>query len=305
MALDINTAFEAQDRTIRATLADQLSRTAYGSQSGPILAETDVDDTIVNYNFLIDQYGLRKLTENLPKKSVLKKGLTIGSDEYVDNVTIPLRKLRTKHGNEYAMQARGMMAQIPRFIDAKTAELLTSTTGAAFTSNSFDDKPYFSATHPRFKAGGTQSNLDSGGSGQHWFLFDTGIMGPIIWQWLMRPNLTEFGPDSERARREREVAWDLHLDAGWGMGLWYYGYASNQTLNESNLQAAMSAMKGIKTDEKTDGEDQVMGIMPTLLVVGRGNEWKARKLLNQGALANGEDNIMRSSLQLLVLSHLA
>lgn len=305
MALDLNVAFEAQDRTIRATLAEQLARTNYGAKSGPLMTEVDVDDVLVNYNFLIEQFGLRKLTENLPKKSILKKGLTIGSDEYVDNVTIPLRKLSTKHGNEYVVQARSMMRQIPRFIDAKIAAMIASG-GAAFTENSFDGVPYFSKLHPRFSAGGVQVNHDDAGGGSgYWYLFDTSILAPVIWQWLKRPAMEDFGPDSERARREREVAWDLHLDAGWGMGLWYYGYASNKPLNEANLNTAIEAMRAIKTDAKTDGEEQFMGIEPNLLVVGRANALTGRKIIRQTSLANGETNIMQGSMQLLEFGMLA
>jgi len=303
MAIDVNAAFEERDRTISAMLAQQLAATNYGAQAGPLLQQVDVDDVIVRYDFLLDQMGMRALKENLVKKGLQKKGFTVETEQYHDNITIELRKLATKHGGEYTMQAQGMMRQIPRFIDAKAAKLLKST-GGAFSDNLFDGVPYFSASHPRFEAGGTQSNLDSGGGGQYWYLFDTSSLAPVIWQWLKRPYMESLGPDSEYAKLQREVRWDLHVDTGWSMGLWYYGYASNQALNETNLQAAISAMQTVKTDAKTDGEDQLMGIQPNLLVVGVSNVVAGRKLLNQAFGSSGESNIYQGAMQLLEFAHL-
>ena len=298
--LDLNAAFEEADRTIKATIGDALARTNYGARSGPILYEADADDVVVDYDFFIDQSGFEKFEQNIKLKTLLKKRIRHETDQYVDNITIDLRKLRTKHGAGYQREARRLSAQVPRFVDAKVAALIKST-GPAFTENSFDGVPYFSKLHPRFEAGDVQVNLDDGGGGQYWYLFDTSVLPPIFWHWLLRPSIDPFGPDTEYARLNRRVKWDFHIDAGWGMGPWYYGYASNQALNEGTLNTAMEAMQQVKLDAKTDGEDQLMGIMPTLLVVGRTNHLAARKLLTQTNLANGEDNAMRGILNFLHL----
>lgn len=303
MAIDLNANYDELDRVVRTEFAAAMANAEYTPKTGRLYEDLDSQDLAEDYNLMLDTFGFRKFKENFPKKTALEKRVTIANEEWVDNLTVRKRELETKHGNKYRLFASMQGRKVGRFIDQRTASLLKST-GGAFTANGFDGVPYFSASHPLYKAGGTYGNLDSGGGGQYWYLFDTSLIRPVIWQWRKRPDVDNFGPDSEYARLNQEVLWNFYLDAGWGMSLWHFGYASNQTLNETNLEAAMQAMKKVPTYEKVEGETQLMGVNPNLLVVGSSNSLTGMKLLKQVALASGETNINLNRLDLLEVTYL-
>lgn len=306
---NMNAAYEQLDRTLRATFAEAMAGAKYGARSGPLMEEVDIDDTAVDYNLLLDNFGFRKLKKNPPKKAVFEKRVTIYSEEWIDNITVPERDLNSKHGDKYRLQAKRLGKQVPRFIDGQVARLLTKDTGAAFTENSWDGVPFFSGSHPMTLAGDNAasafSNYDSDGSGNTWYLFDTSLIAPIVWQWKQRPEARDFGPDSEYCRDNFEVKWNFYTDCGIGMSLWHFAYASDNTLNEENFVAARAAMQKVPTYERIEGAVQYMGVMPNLLVVGNGNQYAAEKLLNQLNLASGESNTLYKAIDLLVLPMLA
>lgn len=78
-------------------------------------------------------------------------------------------------------------------------------------------------------------------------------------------------------------------------------------LNDTNLEAAVSLMRGFRT---YDGRDPLM-VTPTTLVVGPANEWMAKRLLNQELrvrntgdagtiIAAADTNIHKGTLELIV-----
>lgn len=298
---NMNAAYDELDREIRATWLEAMARPQYGARSGPLLSEIDVNDTNITFNFLLDNYGFRKLKATPPKKAAFEKQVTLHAEPWQDNLSVPERELNSRHGDKYRMLAGARAKQLPRFMDGQVARLLK---GAAFSEDSWDGVPYFSTAHPMTLAGGVGSafsNYDSGGASAKWFLFDTSVLGPIAWFWKQRPEARDFGPDSEHCRLNHEVLWNFYLDCGLGMTLWHFGYASNQTLDETHFVDARQEMLQVPTYEQIEDEDQLMGVMPNLLVVGASNQHRAEKLLNQLNLANGESNSLYKAIDLLVL----
>jgi hypothetical protein len=302
MALEMDN-YQAHDRLVSTKLAEMLAREKYGAESGALYSDLDSDDTVVDFRFVLKQHGMKKLRGNFEKRTQLEKSIVIGTDEFYDEITMRLRDLKKKRSASFQLDAQGMPEQVPSFIDVKVASLLKES-GAAFTGSTFDGKPYFSKTHPRFSGKGTQSNLDDGGGGDgYWYLFDTKKMAPVIWLWFARPNTDKFGPESEWARDNQEVRWRLMADCGFGMGVWYYGYASNKPLTKANLQAAKLAMMSLKNDAKTDGEDAQMGIKPNLLVTGAANDLTRLELMNS-TIVGGDSNVMQGAFESMTFSYL-
>ncbi len=303
---NVNAIYQKTHATISAALAQRLASPLFQPQAMPLIEEIEVAATKVDFSFMLDNKGLKRLKKNLQKKAAIEKQIVITTDEWEDSYAVPLRDLNDTHGDMYRMRGEAMGNGVLTWKDQQVAALLAST-GPAFTVNSFDGKPYYSATHPMDLAGETisaYSNLDSGGGGQYWYLFDTRQMRPIILNWKTRPDLKSLGPDSEHATTEHEVLWKLYCDAGFGLTLWHYSYASNQTLNETNFNAARQAMEAVPTYSLSDGASQVMGVMPTLLVVGRSNRLAAEKLVNSATINGGDPNPLYKATDLLVLSHL-
>lgn len=305
MPPNVNGVYQTIHATVNASIAEALTDPLYQPQAAPLISELSVDDTKVDFSFMLDNNGLKELKKNIEKKAAIEKQIAIISKEWQDNLTVPLRDLRSSHGDMYRMRARSMGQNVGGWKDQQVAALLKSG-GPAFTTASFDGVSFFNASHPMNLAGeniAAYSNLDSGGAGQYWYLFDTRRLKPIILNWKTRPETQDIGPDSEHAKLYKEVMWNLYCDAGFGLTLWHYAYASNQTLNETNFNAARQAMEAVPSYAKTS-DDQVMGVMPTLLVVGRSNRLAAEKLIKSETINGGDKNPLYNATDLLVLTYL-
>ena len=306
MPPNVNAIYDEANAIVVATLGEALAKQEWAAQSMPLVEEMAINDTLVNLPFLLDNHGLQPLLHNIEKKAGIKKQIQFVTSEWVDNITVPLRDLTSAHGDMYRMLAQQKGRGVPRWQDQQVAKMLKST-GAAFVTPGFDGVPYFSSAHPMNLAGediAVFDNLDSAGGGNYWFLFDASFIKPILLNWKTRPEARDLGPDSEHAKKFFEVMWNLYADAGYGMGPWFYGYASNQALDEAHFNTARIAMQQVPTYGKVDGESQLMGVRPTVLVVGSTNQLAAEKLIKNGTVNGGDPNPLYNAVQVVALAML-
>lgn len=172
-------------------------------------------------------------------------------------------------------------------------------TGAEAGSLCYDGKPFFATDHG--KDGPAWSNYTAG-DGSPWVLIDdTRPLKPIILQMRREPVLV-----NKNTVSDDNVFWEKQ--AVWGMdGRYVAGYAfpqlahmSKASLTEDNFATVLAAMRSLKNKS-----GQRLSIRPSLLVVGPDNELKARKLLQQAAKANGEDNVFLNAVKLHVSNFMA
>lgn len=306
MPPNANAVFEQATTVVNASLATALADPLFMPQAQRLITQLDIPATKIDFRFLLDNRGLKLMKQNIEKKAALQRSIQVVSDEYTDNITVALRDLKPDALGMYAMQAAQIGQSIGPWQDQNVARLLKSG-GPAFTVASFDEVPYFSAAHPMDLAGENISaygNLDSGGAGQYWYLFDTRRVTPVMQNWVTRPEPRNLGPDSEHATKFAEVMWNIYADSGFGLTMWQYAYASNQALDETHFNSARVAMEAVPTYAKTDNGDQVMGVMPNLLVVGRSNRLAAEKLINMAFVSGNVPNPYYKTTDLLVLSYL-
>lgn len=301
MAINLNAKYEDMDRVVKSNFAAALANGAYAARSMPILEEVDSKSLSEDYNWMLDTAGFQRLKQNLPVRTAIEKRVTIVNEPWVDNLTVDLRTMKTEQRGKYELTATMMGRKVGRFIDNQVQNLLGAS-GKAFTENSWDGVPFFSASHP-MAAGTTHSNLIAGGDSP-WFLFDTSVIKPMILQWLERPYTEPFGPDTEWSKNNREVKWDFHHDMGLGMTLFWFAVASKATLTEEHFQDAMTAAMATPTYELHEGAAQSMGVLPNLLVVGRSNKLAAEKILKATMNDGGGSNVLAGSCELLVLPSL-
>lgn len=307
MPPNANAIFQELHAVVVAAFAEALAKAEWAPEADPLIQELDVPETLLNFNFVLDTFGLKKMKKNIVKKGVLEKQIQLTMEEWEDNVTLPERDLKTSSGGTVKMQADMRGKSIPRWKDQEVANLL-GTAGDAFTKPSFDGVPYFSTAHP-MDIGGDKSmspysNLDSGGGGNYWYMFDDSLIKPVWLNWKTRPRFDEFGPDSEHARKFHEVMWNIYADAGFGMGLWHFGYASNQALDEAHFNSARQAMTKVPTYEKGDKGTQYMGVKPKTLVVGSSNYLAAKKLILSATVNGGDPNPFYNDVRVVNLSML-
>lgn len=173
-----------------------------------------------------------------------------------------------------------------------------------FSQTCYDGQYFFDTDHPVVDANGVEQSVSNfqGGSGTAWFLFDTSrVMKPLILQKRKDYNFVPKHSETDEnvfMRREYIYGTDARLNVGYG--LWQLAYASKETLNTTNFNAAFAAMAGLKGDT-----GQPLGIKPKLLVVPPTLRAAALEAVEAERLANGATNINRGAVEVLVTPWLA
>jgi len=149
----------------------------------------------------------------------------------------------------------------------------------------YDDKAFFATDHP--EGSGTAANLTAGAN-PGWYVFDTSKpLKSMVWGLWIPPTITpRTSPDDPHVFDFDEFLWGVRAKGVAAYGFWQTAYKSKATLDASNLEAAITAMRS-----RVDDAGESLDITPTLVVVSRANEFAAKRLFGQARLANGEDNI--------------
>lgn len=306
MPPDVNAAYDAANATVVTTIAEGIAKAPLNTLSTPIIEEMEIDDKQVNLPFLLNRGGLQELRRNLEKKGRVMRQISIFSKEWGDNITVRTEDLSARNIDLYRMTAKDLVNNIPSWTDLQVARMLKAG-GIAFTENSFDGKPYFAVDHPMDLAGEAidpYSNLNNAGGGQYWYMFDTRKVKPVLRNWKVRPRETHLGPESEWAQIHFEVMWNLYVSAGFAMGPWFWGYASNQVLSETQFEDASLKFEAVPAYSKTDGEDQQMIVMADTIVVGKSNRLAAKKLFLTETINGGDKNPMFGAVKVVYLPYL-
>lgn len=172
----------------------------------------------------------------------------------------------------------------------------------AFETKCYDGQYFFDADHTGYVENGagldevSVSNMQAG-TDPAWFLFDTSrAVKPIIWQerepyYFQAQN----SDDSDHVFMKDEYRYGVRARCNAGFGLWQLAFGSKADLIPANYEAAREAMAKFTGDQ-----GQMLAIVPTLMVVPSVLEAKARKLLLADKLENGEANIWKDSVELVV-----
>jgi len=141
-----------------------------------------------------------------------------------------------------------------------------------------------------------------GGAGAAWFLVDSSKpIKPLIFQPRRSFQLiTYFDPSDERVFWNKEFVWGVDGRSGAGYSpFWQLCFASKQTLDATNLRAAMVAMSSQKDDA---GEP--IDVTATHLVVSPAQQEIANDLVSKEFLSGGESNTLRGRLKVVVSGRL-
>lgn len=209
------------------------------------------------------------------------------------------------------MGVQGFVDMFTRKLAMQAAQQHQKQVNALLTGNTklgYDAKALFASDHPD---GGGQSNQDTGGGGQyHYFLDLSGPARPVILQdgqvdgggFILKDHVS---PDTTENFMQRKLYWSIEGWFGYHVGMWQTIYRSNQTLNETEIDAKTQAMAALK-----DYHGDELGMNPTHVLVGRSKYLAARKALNatiipekDSGLASGAmtavDNVQQGQLQII------
>ena len=183
-------------------------------------------------------------------------------------------------------------------------ELVWGLLAAGFSSLCYDGQYFFDTDHPVEAADGSMTTWSNfgGGSGTAWYLIDDSRpIKPLIFQRRKDYQFVAMqSAEDEGVFMRKEFRYGVDARANVGFGLPHLAYASKQTLDETNYQAARAAMGSVKGDK-----GKVLAISGKTLVVPPSLEGAALKLLAAEKTSNGADNVWKGTAKVLVCPWLA
>lgn len=166
--------------------------------------------------------------------------------------------------------------------------------------NSYDGVPFFAATHPH-ETEGTNANVHTNGSGPYWYLADlSSVIKPIIVQMRKQPQfVSKMAPTDDNVFFEKKFLMGADGRYNVGYGLWQNIFASNRTLDATNLEAAWTAMVGLNADN-----GKPLNVSPTHLIIPTTLQFTAKRLIEANLVSGGDSNIHAGSLKIIMSKHL-
>jgi phage major head subunit gpT-like protein len=243
------------------------------------------DGESVTYSWMGQFPHMRKRLGGRIVKKLAAHAYTLVNERFESTVGVDADKIADDRYQTFGtmMQEMGYAAKL------HPDELTFALTLLGATNLCYDGQPFFNASHPVVVAGAATvaSNYDATGGGAMWVLLDTKHpLKPFIYQKRMDYQFVQLNqPNDANIFLDNEILYGVDGRGTVGFGLWQMAYASLNTLNATNYDAAVTAMMGYKSDEGSP-----LGIKPDLLLIGPSNRVAARNLILKEFLAGGENN---------------
>lgn len=247
------------------------------------------------YPWLGQVPGMREWIGPRQIKNLMEHGYSIRNRKFEMTVGVPRDTIDDDQYGVYAPMMQEMGRAAAEHPDKLVFELLK----AAFTTNCYDGQYFCDTDHPVLAEDGVTetsvSNMQAG-AGVPWFLMDASrALKPLIFQERKKPEfVAKDNPDDENVFSNAEFVYGTDSRCNVGFGFWQMIYGSKATLDETNLQAAYTAMTSMKGDY-----GRPLGLRPNLLVVSPTLKFAADKLVTASTLANGADNVMKGLVQVM------
>lgn len=244
-----------------------------------------------NYGWLGEFPQLREWIGDRQVKSIAASGYAVTNKKFESTIGVPRDDIED---DSYGVLTP-LFAQMGYAAATHPDSLIWAQLAAGFTTPCFDGQYFFDVDHP--VGAGVVSNYDSTGGGNPWYLLDTSRpLKPLIFQkrrdYALKA-MTDINDEAVFMRDEYRYGVDARANVGYGF--WQMAYASKNTLNGANFDAAVAIMQGFKSDE-----GRPLGISPNLLVVGPSNRAAGRGLIEAETLATGASNTNFKAVELLV-----
>ncbi len=161
----------------------------------------------------------------------------------------------------------------------------------------WDGQYFFDTDHPVGLPGKEVSvSNHGGGAAEAWYLLDTSkVIKPFIWQPREKFQMVRLDkPTDENVFMRKELIYGVDGRSGTGYGLWQLAYMSKQTLDATNVKAALTAMANYKGN---NGEP--LDIQADTILVGPSQAEAAKDLMAKEYIAGGESNTLRGRLKVI------
>lgn len=249
------------------------------------------------YGWLGKFPGMREWLGDRVVHGAATHGYSIKNKKFEMTVGVPRESIDDDQYGVYTP----MMTEMGSAAGAHPDELVFGLISAGPSTLCYDGQNFFDTDHPVIDAAGveqSQSNWDNNsGSGTAWYLLDCKrSLKPVIFQSRKKPMfVAKTAETDDNVFFASEYVYGVDSRCNVGFGFWQLAYGSRKTLDETNLIAAFVAMTSRKGDH-----GRSLGIRPSVLLVPPSLEWAARKLVNSTTLANGEDNVLKGVVEVVV-----
>jgi phage major head subunit gpT-like protein len=287
MALDINyDTLDVYHRTLSAAFNGALA-SAPPSEWERVATRIASGSKRNDYNFLGEVDSMRRWVGPRISRQLKSHSYSIVNEKFELTIDVDIDELDDDAGGLLPMYT-GLAEIRARAVAVQPDELVM---GEAFpggeTNLCYDGQFFFDTDHVVDFADATsdQKSNHMAGSGTAWYLLDTSKpLKPFIFQDRLAPELKFLGPNSDQGFTHDKVSWGVKRRNAAGYGLWQSAVISKQTLDETNLQAAILRMNSYVNDE-----GRKLGMNPNLLVVPQSLNFVARDLLDfrLGASSSG------------------
>ncbi len=218
-------------------------------------------------------------------KNMKASNYSLVNKQFESSVAVPKNKIEDDTFGIFAPMFEFMGDSAARHGD----ELVFAALAAGATSLCYDGQYFFDTDHPVIVDGvaDTASNYDSTGGGNLWALLDTTRpLKPLIYQERQPIKFVALTKESDESVVMRnEFIYGADGRAAAGYGLWQMAFGSLNTLDSTNVQAAVADMMALKSDEGSP-----LGLKPNVCVVGPSNWAAARALFLVPTLTGGAAN---------------
>lgn len=251
------------------------------------------------YAFLGQFPKMREWLGDRYVKSMAMNSYSITNKPYEATVGVPGTKVEDDTYGIFStmMEEMGYSAAI------HPDELVFAAVAAGASSLCYDGQYFFDTDHPVLlnESTTTKDNYDATGGGNLWCLLDTRRpLKPFIYQERQKSRFKAFTTfDSEHVFKRNEFLFGVDDRCAAGYGLWQLAYGSLNTLDATNVQAYVTKMMSLKSDE-----GKALNIKPNLCVVGPSRWAEARALFEVPTLSGGAANPNFGLCKVLVTSQL-
>lgn len=263
------------------------------------IATTITSKTSENtYSWLGDFPSLRKWIGDRILRDLKQHNYSVVNDDYELTIGVDRNKIEDDQHGIYMP----MFEDMGQSVQVHPSELLFELLLAGASTLCYDGQFFFDTDHPvgQGATATTKSNYDATGGGAMWCLFDTKRpLKPLIYQERKKPVMvSKTDPKSENVFWQKKFVHGVDKRCAAGFGFWQQAYASLNTLNATNFEAARLSMESQVSDE-----GKKLRITPDVLYCGPSNRSAAETLLKQ-FLASGADNIHYKAVELVVTPYM-
>lgn len=247
------------------------------------------------YAFLGQFPKLREWLGDRQIKNIATSNYSLANKQFESTVAVPRPKLEDDTYGVFTP----LIAEMGYAAKVHPDELVFAGLAAGAASLCYDGQFFFDTDHPVIVNGvaSTKSNYDATGGGSMWVLADTSRpLKPMIFQKRKDYEFQQFNrPTDEHVFMKNEFLYGVDARCNVGYGLWQLAYASLNTLNSTNFDAAVTAMQSLRSDE-----DRPLGVRPNLLIVSPANRAAARALIETQFLSSGASNPNYKEVEVMV-----